>query len=81
MEIYTSSVIVADHLYTINAPDSIDSDIRAKSQQPLSAFATDAAYGGTVPVTAFVMPSGAIQISIPDSKKPYVFISGTYLTI
>ena len=81
MEIYTSSVIVADHLYTINTPASVDTNIRAKSQQPLSAFATDAAYGGTVPVTAFVMPSGAIQISIPDSKKPYVFISGTYLTI
>lgn len=78
MEIYTTSVIVANHLYTINTPDSTDPDIRPKKTYCLSAFASDASYGNTVPVSALVQSSGAIQISIPDSKKPYIFISGAY---
>ena len=69
MEIYTTSVIVANHLYTINTPDSTDPDIRPKKTYCLSAFASDASYGNTVPVSALVQSSGAIQISIPDSKS------------
>lgn len=80
MEIYTSAVIQANHMYTINTPASTDPDVRPAKLSFLSAFATDAAYGNTVAVTGMVTPEGAIQISIPNASRPYVFITGEYRT-
>lgn len=80
MEIYTSAVIQANHMYTINTPASTDPDVRPAKLSFLSAFATDAAYGNTVAVTGMVTPAGAIQISIPNASRPYVFITGEYRT-
>ena len=80
MEIYTSAVIQANHMYTINTPASTDPDVRPAKLSFLSAFATDAAYGNTVAVTGMVTREGAIQISIPNASRPYVFITGEYRT-
>lgn len=80
MEIYTSAVIQANHLYTINTPASTDPDVRPAKLSFLSAFATDATYRNTVAVTGMVTPAGAIQISIPNASRPYVFITGEYRT-
>lgn len=80
MEIYTSAVIQANHLYTINTPASTDPDVRPAKLSFLSVFATDAAYGNTVAVTGMVTPAGAIQISLPNASRPYVFITGEYRT-
>ena len=80
MEIYTGAVIQANHLYTINTPASTDPDVRPAKLSFLSVFATDETYGNTVAVTGMVTPAGAIQISIPASSRPYVFISGEYRT-
>lgn len=80
MEIYTSAIIQANHLYTINTPVSTDPDVRPAKLSFLSVFATDAAYGNTVAVTGMVTPAGAIQISLPNASRPYVFITGEYRT-
>lgn len=80
MEIYTSAVIQANHMYTINTPASTDPDVRPAKLSFLSAFATDATYGNTVAVTGMVTHAGAIQISIPNASRPYVFITGEYRT-
>ena len=80
MEIYTGAAIQANHLYPINAPASTDPDVRPAKLSFLSAFATDAAYGNAVVVTGMVTPAGAIQISIPNASRPYVFITGEYRT-
>ena len=80
MEIYTSAIIQANHLYTINTPASTDTDVRPAKLSFLSVFATDAAYGNTVAVTGMVTPAGAIQIGIPNASRPYVFITGEYRT-
>lgn len=80
MEIYTDAVIQANHLYTINTPASTDPDVRPAKTSFLSVFATDATYGNTVAVTGTVTPAGAIQISIPNASRPYVFITGEYRT-
>ena len=80
MEIYTRSVIQANYLYTINTPASTDPDVRPAKTSFLSVFATDSTYGNTVPATGIVTSEGAIQISIPNSSRPYVFITGEYRT-
>ena len=80
MEIYTSAIIQANHLYTINTPASTDTDVRPAKLSFLSVFATDSAYGNTVSASGIVTSAGAIQISIPNSSRPYVFIAGEYRT-
>ena len=80
MEIYTSAIIQANHLYTINTPASTDTDVRPAKLSFLSVFATDSAYGNTVSASGIVTSAGAIQISIPNPSRPYVFIAGEYRT-
>ena len=77
MEIFTTAILQADHLYTINDPEAVDQSMKPKRMTPINVFATDAGYLKTVVGTGLATTDGKIQIALPASNK-YVFITGEY---
>ena len=77
MEIFTTAILQANYLYTINDPEAADQSIKPKRLSPINVFATDGGYLKTVVGTGIVTTDGKIQIALPSSN-PYVFITGEY---
>lgn len=79
MEVFTTAILQANRLYTINDPASTDESIRPKQHSFPSIAAMDASYSNATAGACIITTAGAIQINLASSK-PYVFIRGEYRT-
>lgn len=79
-ELYTSGILVSDHVYTVNSGNSMPESIKPVTVTILSAYATNGSYGSARACHSRIDPSGDIYLSVPDGNLKYIFITGVYRT-